>query len=501
MTGIAEQLTAAQSDRACGVLVGTAVGDALGAGYEFGSRRYDGWPAMIGGGLGNFAPGEWTDDTAQAMAIATVAATGADLRTVEALDGVAANFAAWYAGNPPDVGIQTARVLSAAGRDAGAAAMASAALALHEQTGRSAGNGSLMRTAPVALAHLDAPHALVEAALAVSELTHHQDLAGEAAALWSLMIRHAVLTGELPELDDWDGFAVLDTLASSGTDWRAVLAEAETRDPSSFTTNGWAIGALQAAWSAIAHTDVPDVLPCRHLQLALATAIGIGHDTDTVAAIAGALLGARWGVSAVPQEWASMVHGWSPTGRADVRDLVRLALLTVQGGRTLWGRDWPSCERMDYRGWGGEDTYVAHPLVDGVWIGGALTLDRLTDIDAVVSLCRVGSGQVHAGIAHYFVRLIDTEAEDNPNVEFVIDDAARTVLRLRDEGKRVYLHCVASQSRTPTVATRVAVLAGVPLDEALAGVVAALPSAHPKDFLRKALVRLSELDSCVGGQA
>ena len=79
------RLTSAQMDRACGVLLAAACGDALGAGYEFGSARLDGAPRMIGGGLGGFAPGEWTDDTAQAVAIAEVAATGADLRTDEAL--------------------------------------------------------------------------------------------------------------------------------------------------------------------------------------------------------------------------------------------------------------------------------------------------------------------------------------------------------------------------------------------------------------------------------
>ena len=46
---------------------------------------------------------------------------------------------------------------------------------------------------------------------------------------------------------------------------------------------------------------------------------------------------------------------------------------------------WPTCDYMDYRGWGGESTYVAHPLVEGVWIGGALPLDDLSaEIDAVV---------------------------------------------------------------------------------------------------------------------
>lgn len=201
--------------------------------------------------------GEWTDDTAQALAIAAVAATGADLRDSQALDAIAANFAAWYAGNPPDVGIQTGRVLRIAGPDATAAAMTAAARAVHDRTGRSAGNGSLMRTAPVALAHLDDPTALVEAAMAVSALTHHQDIACEAAALWCLMIRHTVLTGDLPDLDTWDGFKELGARASSGTDWRAVLAEAEARPASHFRVNVWAVGALQAAWSAIVQTPYP----------------------------------------------------------------------------------------------------------------------------------------------------------------------------------------------------------------------------------------------------
>ncbi|MDN5746304.1 MAG: ADP-ribosylglycohydrolase family protein, partial [Nocardioidaceae bacterium] len=64
------KLTTAQTDRACGVLLASAAGDAFGAGYEFGSAPLgpDG-PAMIGGGLGNFAPGEWTDDTSMTWAI------------------------------------------------------------------------------------------------------------------------------------------------------------------------------------------------------------------------------------------------------------------------------------------------------------------------------------------------------------------------------------------------------------------------------------------------
>ena len=71
-------LTTAQLDRACGVLLGTAAGDALGAAYEFGPPRGPELEvAMVGGGSFGWEPGEWTDDTSMAIAIAEVAATGA----------------------------------------------------------------------------------------------------------------------------------------------------------------------------------------------------------------------------------------------------------------------------------------------------------------------------------------------------------------------------------------------------------------------------------------
>lgn len=482
------KLTSAQHDRACGVLLASAVGDALGAGYEFGAAAYDGWPAMIGGGLGGFTPGEWTDDTAQAVAIARVAMTGADLRTPEALDAIADGFLEWYAAGPPDVSIQTSQVLRLAGRDAIAAQLTAAAATVHERSGgRSAGNGSLMRTAPVALAHLDDPDALVEAAVRISALTHHDPIAGEGAALWCLMIRHAVLHGVFPTAAD-----VVPYLGATRGDWTSILTEANTNPPTAFNDNGWVIGALQAAWSAITHTPVPDEMPCRHLQDTLATAIGIGHDTDTVAAIAGALLGARWGASAVPQEWQVPLHGWGlPLAghKSGAAALVAAATLAVRRGRSD-RRGWPTAARVEYDQWDAAGTCVPHPLVRDVWIGDVRGLDRLPDeVDAVLSLCRVGREQPR-GLLRHQVRLLDSVAVDNPNVDFVIDDAARTVLRLRDAGHRVYLHCVAGQSRTPTVAARVAVLDGVPRERALREVTAVLPGARPQRWLLDSLRRL-----------
>src|SRR5207302_11556 len=114
--------------------------------------------------------------------------------------------------------------------------------------------------------------------------------------------------------------------------WSAWLDEAEQQPPHAFSPNGFTVTALQAAWSAVSRTPVPADDPangsfaCLHLQHALAAAVRAGDDTDTVAAIAGGLLGARWGASAVPFGWRCAVHGW-PGLRS--RDLQRLALLTA----------------------------------------------------------------------------------------------------------------------------------------------------------------------------
>jgi ADP-ribosylglycohydrolase len=184
-------------DRIEGVLLATATGDALGAPYEFGPARGPELPVEMAGG-GVWEPGEWTDDTAMAIAIAEAAATGADLRDAAAQDKIVARWHEWSLG-AKDVGIQTRSVLTAAaGSGAVTAARTSAESAkLHERTGRTAGNGSLMRTAPVALAYLDDEDAMVEAARAVSELTHFDPDAGDACVLWCCAIRHAVLTEQL----------------------------------------------------------------------------------------------------------------------------------------------------------------------------------------------------------------------------------------------------------------------------------------------------------------
>lgn len=327
-------LTDIQLDRAVGVLLGTAVGDALGVPYEFETlpRLGPGEQAqMLGGGLGNFAPGQWSDDTSMAVAIALAGAEG-PLNSVVALDAVATNFLRWYDGRPPDIGVQTRQVLHGAKRVLAdpaisvGEALTSSALAYTADHPHSAGNGALMRTAPVALAHLDDRDATAQAARDVARLTHADPLAVDSCVLWSEAIRVAVLEGTI------DVGAGLDLLPEQRrSEWGERIEEACTGDPNSFSPNGFTVTALQAAAAAITQTPEPTDDPPRHLQDALHAAIRIGNDTDTVAAIAGGLLGARWGASAIPASWRDKVHGWPVTGghSADAETLVALATRAV----------------------------------------------------------------------------------------------------------------------------------------------------------------------------
>lgn len=318
------ELTDSQSDRAVGAVVGTAVADALGAHYEFDRPRLgaDEKAQMLGGGLGPFAPGEWTDDTTMAWCILDPAASGLDLRSEDGLTAVARNFWTWAESDPKDIGNQTARVLNTAGPTPTAADLRQISEKLHEMTGHTGGNGSLMRTAPVALPYLGDRPAVAEAAAAVSALTHWDEHAQSGCALWSLAIEHAVMHGEL---DVRSGLSLLSPAEAAF--WAEKLDEAETAPPGTFNPNGWVVTALQAAWSAIAQTPANGP---EHYVEALNTAIRIGNDTDTVAAIAGGLLGARWGASAVPAEWRKLSHGY-PGIPGDF--LATLALDAVAAGQ------------------------------------------------------------------------------------------------------------------------------------------------------------------------
>lgn len=494
---LSTNLTTGQRDRAVGVLVGLAAGDAVGAGYEFDDPMSADYPVgMIGGGLGPFKPGEWTDDTSMAVAIAEIAATGADLRSEESLDYIVERWE-WWSRTAKDIGNQTSAVLwAASARSISAAAARDESAALHSRTGRTGGNGSLMRTAPVALAYLDDPVGLATAARAISELTHFDPEAGEACVLWCAAIRHSVLTGEL---DVRVGLGDIDE-DRRGV-WVSRLDEAERSQPSDFApNNGWVAAALQGAWSAIAATSVPvddpaaGVFRVDHLRLALEAAVRGGGDTDTVAAIAGGLLGAVYGASAVPSEWRLILHGWPGL---NTRGLVHLANKIVDGGKS------PFFDQT-YGGWGEVPRPVRHPHDEQVWIGAAAALRSLpAEVDAVVSLCRIADGHIPEGVTHLDVRLIDQVGE-NANLDFVLLDTVRAIEQLRAEGKTVFVHCLEAGSRTPAVAALCGARSGrVDIDTALKAVCSVLPQADPNSDFLAALHRLHPTGgaTAVGGDA
>jgi ADP-ribosyl-[dinitrogen reductase] hydrolase len=466
-------------DRAVGVLVATAAGDALGAPYEFQPPRGpERRVAMVGGGSFGWKPGEWTDDTSMALAIAEVAATGVDLRTESAQTAVVMRWYGW-AKTATDVGNQTRAVLSATGRAgiSGTNAIASAR-AHYEHNAHSAGNGSLMRTSPVALAYLDDEDALAEAAAGISALTHFDPDAQEACVLWCLAIRHAVLFGVL---DVRVGLGRL--TAERRAMWSERIDVAERSRPSDFRNNGWVVEALQAAWCAIATTPVPvddpeaGVFAADHLRLALDAAVRSGNDTDTVAAIAGGLLGARWGASAVPGAWRWVLNGWPGL---NTRGLVALATRIVKAESDFPGPELPRIA-------------VRHPYDEGVWLGNAATLrDLPPGVDAIVSMCRVHDDDLPAGVEQIDVRLVDrADPDENPNLDFVLTDTARLIEQLRAEGRTVLVHCHGAYSRTPTLGAlfgaRLLPTSGL---HALNDVLEVLPRANPNEAFHLALNRL-----------
>lgn len=198
-------------------------------------------PQMSGGGLGPYAPGEWSDDTQMAVCIAEVSATGADLTGEDALDAIAERFEHWAASGATDIGSQTRAVMDAARLRQGRSSVRlhEAAADLHRRTGHTAGNGALMRTSVVGLGALDDRDRTAAAARAVAELTHADLDAGDSCVLWSRM-RSSIGSRrwrDPPAVDDDDtdtGYADGPTVCSpSGHEpscppesWRALWTEA-----------------------------------------------------------------------------------------------------------------------------------------------------------------------------------------------------------------------------------------------------------------------------------
>ncbi|GAA1645249.1 ADP-ribosylglycohydrolase family protein [Brevibacterium sanguinis] len=488
-------------DRAAGVMVGLACGDALGAAYEFGGpysadMRVD----MTGGGAFDWDPGEWTDDTSMAIPLLEVIETG-DRTRDDNLRSAVTRWIEWME-DAKDVGNQTSAVLGEAERIAQSElctmnlAAVRAAQEFQEQFPDAAGNGSLMRTAPYGLVGQDLGY-VAKTAAGQSELTHHHEDAVTACAIWSATIRHAVETGEL------DVRVGLRASVSEAREparfslWQTRIDEAEHHLPDYFTENGWVVHAFQGAWSSIVHTGHRSDNDPDHLRRALEMAVRGGGDTDTVAAIAGGLIGGAYGVSAIPLEWKRKIHGLPGWHAEELVEHAVIAHRTWTESRPTDPREWPSADHVDYSSWGQTDTCVQHPHDRGVYLGGIDALDEIPDdVNAVVSLCRIGRKDVPDSIPRedrVAVWLVDSDdPADNQHLDYVLAEAADMVARMRVEGKTVLVHCVQAHSRTPTVAALYSARhLGVDAETALRDITAVLPDAHPNPAFRSAVRRIA----------
>jgi len=298
-----------REDRARGVLTGLAIGDALGAPVEFDpperiAGRRDELFALPGGGGFGWGRGEFTDDTQMTLVLARHLAGG----TFDA-DGLARDFAAWASHTgTADVGIQTRRVLGAVARGEDWRG------AVRQLDPEAAGNGSLMRTSPAALAGADL-EAVRALARRQSEVTHPHRWCQDACAVFSAAVRLTIDTGTPPALE-----ALAESASEPGIR-EAILRAVDSRPPA---MSGFVLhtltGALWAVYGAASFED------------AVWRAVQLGHDADTVGAVAGALAGARWGRAAIPEDLASKLATRHPLfAPVDANALDGLATALLHG--------------------------------------------------------------------------------------------------------------------------------------------------------------------------
>ncbi|AJT68226.1 hypothetical protein T261_6616 [Streptomyces lydicus] len=180
-----------RDERALGAVLGSAVGDALGAPFEFGAPGAYTARFRVGIGAphagGGWDLGEATDDTQMAVLTARSLLERGGLD----LPDLFRRFQRWAAAGPKDIGLQTEDVLGSG------LPWDRAAAAHFETTGKAAGNGALMRAAPSAVYF--AGHgrtATMEAGRRLSALTHGDPAAWEGTALFHELIRIALDAGD-----------------------------------------------------------------------------------------------------------------------------------------------------------------------------------------------------------------------------------------------------------------------------------------------------------------
>ena len=308
-------------DRVRGALVGLAVGDALGTTLEFKRTTAPAFPAlatgphreMTGKGPFNLEPGQVTDDTQLACCIADSLRENAGFDAAD----LAARYVKW-AQFAFDIGNQTQAAIR---RLKSGATPANAGREVWLATQKTAaGNGSLMRTAPIGVFFARDAGPRREAALGDSALTHYDPRCSIACAAFDAAIAAAVTGGD-PEammqaaLSEVPAAASLlsDRFAADGreitgaaVDLTDDLAAARQPDPELYVpglhiheTQGFVRVAFRLAFWELMHAPT--------FEDGLIDAVNRGGDADTNGAITGALLGAVHDSGAIPARWTNAV--------------------------------------------------------------------------------------------------------------------------------------------------------------------------------------------------
>jgi ADP-ribosyl-[dinitrogen reductase] hydrolase len=277
-------------ERYQGALLGLAVGDAVGTTVEFSPRgTFTPVTGMTGGGPFDLAAGQWTDDTSMALCLAASLVEKGDFDARDQMD----RYVAWMqhgymssTGSCFDIGITTSAALNNY--------IKSNEPFSGSSDPRTAGNGSLMRLAPVPMFYYPDYVAAIHYSGESSRTTHAAPESVDACRYFALLLCNAFAGLEKEELlapPDVDPFDP--PLAPKIATIASGVYRTKTRDR--IVGNGYVVNSLEAALWSFANSD--------SYQEAILTAVNLGDDTDTTAAICGQVAGAYYGVSAIPAAW------------------------------------------------------------------------------------------------------------------------------------------------------------------------------------------------------
>ncbi len=309
------------TDRLRGIAVGAAVGDALGMPLEFGlaSPPDEFIRTMHSGRL---PAGSFTDDTEMALALAE------SLLAAKKLDerDLVNRFTDWFRRNPADIGIHTSSVLH---RIAAGETWEEATSGVQSKDPNSAGNGSIMRCWPAAIAAWHNQELLLEFSQMQSLVTHSHVECTAGCAFINDMLFHLVHGKTLYEAYDT---ALLEVQLPQGLHQAVKLAPHRKREE--LRNTGWVRHTIESAlWG---------VLNTYEFEEALVQVINLGADADTAGAVAGALAGAAYGLQSIPSAWSKMLHGEWPLKSGKIwstAELIHLADNLADSCQTHDGSD------------------------------------------------------------------------------------------------------------------------------------------------------------------